>query len=476
MKGCAPSKHRKKDDVFRGTLIPDQCTYGGKRIHGRGVVCDHPSPFPSESADTSFECVNEDMSIPSAFACNISETNNPSSMGTSTDSGECVSSNSVSVPVCDIETLRFPWAKSKCVDGYGVLHITSRPETFHAKKRGVDAVGVACCPPVFNSFGEGSGGTGPTGPTGPQGPTGPSIGVTGPQGPQGPQGIPGVTGPQGPQGIQGIQGNPGATGPQGIQGTPGATGPQGVQGIQGIQGIPGATGSQGIPGATGPQGAQGNVGPAGAQGVPGDTGPTGPQGEGITGPTGPTGPQGIPGNTGPTGPQGEGITGPTGSTGVTGPTGPAGPSSISSSYGYMDISNPPFGTYTMFVDTTYREVRLLATSWTLAPNNTADITMVSDGRLQYTGAQPKVFMVSGAQSSDNVGTWQIALFKNGANDVASGMTRAYGVGRTQFGCIGTFNYYVPMVQNDYISMFIKINGSGNANFYWSFISIVSVDE
>ena len=431
--GRSPPKHRKRDrDVFRGTLIPDRYIRHDKHIDGRGVYVD---TAPSSS------CTSESEYTVSEVISDCTET---------CDASESCNSEVIPVPVCDITR----------VDGYGVLYQTARPEKCDARRI---ATRVPCCTPIIYSqtSGEGSGGTGPTGPTGPQGPTGPSIGVTGPQGPTGPQGIPGVTGPQGVQGIQGIQGNPGATGSQGI---PGVTGPQGVQGNvgpAGAQGVPGDTGP------TGPQGIPGNTGP---------TGPTGPQGAGFTGPTGPTGPQGIPGNTGPTGPQGEGITGPTGSTGVTGPTGPAGPSSLSSSYGYMDISNPPFGTYTMFVDTTYREVRLLATSWTLAPNNTADITMVSDGRLQYTGAQPKVFMVSGAQSSDNIGTWQIALFKNGSNDVASGMTRAYGVGRTQFGCIGTFNYYVPMVQNDYISMFIKINGSGNANFYWSFISIVSVDE
>src|SRR5690606_8324042 len=70
----------------------------------------------------------------------------------------------------------------------------------------------------------------------------------------------------------------------------------------------------------------------------------------------------------------------------------------STSYGYMSINNS-FTTFSMVIDTTYREVRSLATSWVLTANNSSDVQMVSDGRLQYTGSQTKVFMVSGALST-----------------------------------------------------------------------------
>ena len=415
--GRSPPKHRKRDrDVFRGTLIPDRYIRHDKHIDGRGVYVD---TAPSSS------CTSESEYTVSEVISDCTET---------CDASESCNSEVIPVPVCDITR----------VDGYGVLYQTARPEKCDARRI---ATRVPCCTPIIYSqtSGEGSGGTGPTGPTGPQGPTGPSIGVTGPQGPTGPQGIPGVTGPQGVQGIQGIQGNPGATGPQGI------------------------------PGVTGPQGVQGSVGPAGAQGVPGDTGPTGPQGiPGNTGPTGPTGPQGIPGNTGPTGP-----TGPQGA-GFTGPTGPTGPAGgvINPSYGYMILNNSAnnFTTFGMFVDQTLREVRSLSVSWALTPGSSADVSMLSDGRLQYTGATTKMFTVSGALATDNINTYQVWLYKNGLNDLGSGMIYAYGIGRTQYGCVGTFNYYVSLQQNDYISMFTKIqSSSGTAQFWWAFISIKSFD-
>ena len=168
-----------------------------------------------------------------------------------------------------------------------------------------------------------------------------------------------------------------------------------------------------------------------------------------------------------TGATGLSITGPTGATGATGwagytgSTGATGPS-ISSSYGCMTINNGLSG-ISVFMNTTPTELRSLSTSWILTPNNSSNITMVSNGRLQYTGSKTKVFMISGAISTNTSNIYIVALYKNGLNDVTSGMTGALGIGSINAGYIGSFNYFVSLAQNDYISFFVRLNaGPGNA--------------
>ena len=124
-------------------------------------------------------------------------------------------------------------------------------------------------------------------------------------------------------------------------------------------------------------------------------------------------------------------------------------SGITQSYGtiWMNTGNWS-GVSITLVDDTYKELTSLGTNFTLM-SPSSDFAMTTDGRLKYTGATTRNFLINSAVAINNTARLSIAVYKNGSVITGSPIFTFQTQGLTNE------NTPISLATNDYISLWLK---------------------
>lgn len=136
------------------------------------------------------------------------------------------------------------------------------------------------------------------------------------------------------------------------------------------------------------------------------------------------------------------------------------------SYGTIWMNTASWSGVSFSATTAYKELGSLSTSFTLvSPNN--DYSMGTDGRLAYTGAQDRKFMVSGFFSTTASASIAIAAYKNGT--LITG-TESYNIDFSST-LVPTA---VSLSNGDYVSLFMKRSANASITILQITLSITSL--
>lgn len=105
--------------------------------------------------------------------------------------------------------------------------------------------------------------------------------------------------------------------------------------------------------------------------------------------------------------------------------------------------------------TSYKELASLSTAFTLSSPAT-DFAMTADGRLRYTGKDPRRFIATGFLSCGASASYALAIYKNGSIITGSDSYCVSGV-------VLATTPITSLSTDDYISLFVKRNSSASVN-------------
>lgn len=135
----------------------------------------------------------------------------------------------------------------------------------------------------------------------------------------------------------------------------------------------------------------------------------------------------------------------------------SGSSGHSASYGIITMDTGDSIGVSFDFDFTYDELRGMSQPFEIS-SNISDFDQVSDGRLRYIGATPKVFLVSGNFRVNNTSSWSARIRKNGLNIDANKNSTEW---QTLSNGSSVVNVMVNLVQNDYVSVWARRNNVGS---------------
>lgn len=111
--------------------------------------------------------------------------------------------------------------------------------------------------------------------------------------------------------------------------------------------------------------------------------------------------------------------------------------------------------------------------WSFGPTNSASLSMVSDGRVQYTGLVQKAFLVTATVTSFLPNGWYMEIRKNGSN---SGLQNNFSFGGASSGAINAaLNVPITLNTNDYVSIFMGVpSNPGVGTIYISQLTLINL--
>lgn len=338
---------------------------------------------------------------------------------------------------------------------------------------------------AYASTGGGSGTSGSSGSSGTSGVNG-TNGTNGLDGSSGTSGVNGTSGESGTSGTSGVNGNNGL---DGSSGTSGSNGTSGVDGLNGNDGTSGSSGTSGIDGAAGADGTNGIDGNDGTDGTSGTSGTSGSSGlDGAPGANGADGYNGVDGSSGTSGTSGvdgaagaDGTNGIDGNDGMDGSSGTSGTSGVSGSAGTSGTS--PGGTsdfgFCYAASTAGYNATTANNTWTKIVATTTLGTQSSNishtnGRLTYTGASAKTFVVSMSTSGLAYST-NLKRFGIGVNGSVSSWNIISNINSGSGDPLASaITIVVSLNQNGYVEPYFYIEGNDSYKCYTVNLSMSSI--